>query len=370
MTSAVHVNDTLDAGRIAHIVPGLIPGECGIGDYAITIAKGLAAKGVASGFVVAGRELAHRAAEYDSGGQFPVVSITDNHEAALVAALSDKIVTTAILHYSGYGYRVNGVPIWMERALRSARRQRSFRLVTMFHETWQKREWLSRALYRSALQKRLALRLCRISDVVLTNTGPRARALAAHHPLGCEAIPVFSNVGELVGDALKVSGLAVTFGLGQRRREAWAGLAARLDLLSRLGITAITDIGSPSFELPPALRTLASRAGLLSIADVHSELAQASIALLNYKGDELGKSGVFAAFAAHRLCVINFGEAGTSELDGLVRGRHYLQAEDIRDHVTQEECSRIAQAANDWYRTHDLAHTITLFQDVAGPSVR
>lgn len=261
---------------VAHIVPGLIPGECGIGDYAVTVAQGMAAHGVPGRFVVAGRELAHRADEYDARGNFPVVLVKGNDENGLIAALDDPAIGVAVLHYTGYGYKVNGAPNWLVRALTVVRRRRrDLRLITFFHEIWEFPALLKRSLYRSPLQKRVGLGLCRLSDAILANTTTRAQMLAKYHAGGCAAVPVFSNVGENPDGTATDPKLAVTFGLGRRRQMVWSRLAEQPELLTRLGVTTVADIGTRSFALPEALGTIAAPQGRLDAPEVSALLSRA-----------------------------------------------------------------------------------------------
>src|SRR5579859_7250131 len=93
---------------IAHIVPGLVPGECGLGDYAVKLAWEFERVSIKSSFVVAGRELRHRSLEYDPRGEFPVAVVHDDLPSSLEKALCSQDCDVIILHYSGYGYHKSG----------------------------------------------------------------------------------------------------------------------------------------------------------------------------------------------------------------------------------------------------------------------
>lgn len=63
----------------------------------------------------------------------------------------------------------------------------------------------------------------------------------------------------------------------------------------------------------------------------------------------LGKSGVFAAYAAHGLAPVTFSANRAANEDGLKAGEHYLLA----SAAEKDGAGTIARNAHGWYQAHD-----------------
>jgi hypothetical protein len=98
---------------------------------------------------------------------------------------------------------------------------------------------------------------------------------------------------------------------------------------------------------------LATAHGALPPAQVSAILRSVRYGLIEYPGAYLSKSGVFAAYAAHGLAVVN-GNPTPAGVDGLCADVQYLSggrelALDIDD------ARRVAGQLHAWYQGHTLA---------------
>jgi hypothetical protein len=77
-------------------------------------------------------------------------------------------------------------------------------------------------------------------------------------------------------------------------------------------------------------------------------------ALIDYPAPQLGKSGVFAAYAAHGCVVLNTAADGP-DADGLQQGRHYLRLGARGPQALEPGAAQaIASTARTWYAGHTL----------------
>jgi hypothetical protein len=49
-----------------------------------------------------------------------------------------------------------------------------------------------------------------------------------------------------------------------------------------------------------------------------------------------------------------------SEADGLINGKHYLTADDLKG-ITSEKLQEVAKNAHEWYKGHNLEKTARLY---------
>ena len=312
-----------------------------------------------------------------------------------ILALAQRAVTTAplwsqldepqagglrpiclVVHYSGYGYAPRGLCGWLNQELAAAREHFGprLRIVVMFHELYASGPPWRSAFWLQGRQERIAAQLAGLCDVALTNTGAHARWLDKHLACGGPVAvwPVFSNVGEplsLVPHGARARRLVV-FGSESTRRRALQQVHRHLSQLADLGIDELVEVGAGSGvgNWPPPLR--AHFAGRLDEGALGDLLAQSAFGLIEYPLHCMGKSTVFAAYAAHGCVILN---AGTSRdaADGVTPGEHFLSLDPRRRGVPNaEELSRIALNAKGWYDQHTLAvQTAALAQTCGlGPS--
>lgn len=276
-----------------------------------------------------------------------------------------------ILHFSGYGYATNGAPLKLVRLLEQWRRASAHnRLLVVFHELFVNLPPWRKGFWWAPLQRHVLQRLINCCDGGLSTLERHSRWLRSHglEPFATLAVP--SNVGE-TSEPLPLhqrSRQLLVFGGRSQRQAAHFALQRHTELLARLGIRAIHDLGPP-LDLPPSLAGLPLYShGLLPVAQVAELLKQTQLAAVSYPLPFLAKSGIFAAICAHGALplVLNAGRTEKAQADGLRAGLTYItpawvQAQpDASAAVSADQ--RIATAAWQWYQLHRLSEQRRQFQ--------
>lgn len=264
-----------------------------------------------------------------------------------------------LLHYVNYGYAPRGCPFWLISGVKRWKWQYPHaRLVAMFHELyafdapWRSSFWLS------PVQQYLAREILRISDHAVTNVASYRRRLCDWLPARAKEIsllPVFSSVGE----PIEVSGWS-----GRRKQLVVLGRSDAafrvygrwrehlLHACRMLQIENIIDIGPRTKPVPTWIENIrVSALGHLPAENVGAVLGNSRAGFLDYPSDLLGKSTVFAAYAAHGLVPLVSWRRGDDE-PGLAEGVNYsvpsLKDRSLRDFES------IANGASAWYAGHRL----------------
>jgi hypothetical protein len=322
-------------------------GTGGVRDYAACLARAWTVRGIASHLIE---------------GNDPVPGETTlgaRLEGLMQAQVDRAAKMSIVLHFSGYGYASRGLCQWLvdELTLFMSRRRDQVRLVVMFHELfatsapWRSAFWLAPA------QSRIARRLAMLADEVWTNTEHHARWLrqATGSARQVTVRPVFSNVGEPV-DMPQWSQRrpqAVVFGSPSTRRRALGGIRRHATTLRSLGIAAIVEVGDGPAQLAELTAPDTCHLGRLDSAALSALLLGSRFGLLEYPARFLGKSGVFAAYAAHGCVAIDIGSAD-ADRDGLRAGIDYLRLPFPHD-GSSDDHPGMAQRLNRWYGPHCLA---------------
>lgn len=274
---------------------------------------------------------------------------------------ADDLGCVVVLHFSGYGYASRGLCGWLLEELQAARKLQGqrFKLVSVFHELYAKGPPWRSAFWTSPLQARLARRLARMSDAVWTNTEGHGRWLSrqARPWAGVHVAPVFSNVGEWLqplAPAQDRSAAMVVFGGASTRQRACEACVGQGAQLAGLGVQELVEVG-PGPACAWSLGALPVRhAGLLSTPELSALLASSRFGLVDYQGRNLGKSSVFAAYAAHGCCVINSSSEGEAA-DGLLAHHHYHPLHSAGTAPADLQAwARLGQEAHRWYAQHRL----------------
>ena len=122
-----------------------------------------------------------------------------------------------------------------------------------------------------------------------------------------------------------------------------------------LGVGEIVDIGPRDAKVPEEVGGLRVRSlGELSAGDISQLLSRCRVGVLDYPSDVLGKSTVFAAYAAHGVVpVITRFRDGNA--DGLRDGGHFIVARERMDRTySTKELEAVSQAVSQWYAPHSL----------------
>ncbi|XHX75845.1 MAG: hypothetical protein RBJ76_15475 [Stenomitos frigidus ULC029] len=348
---------------ILQIYPRLPPTIDGIGDYAVTLAKGLLQSHICTHFMTAQPE------KMFSDDRFPIVPLHTHDPQAFVDAIPRQI-QAVILHFSDYPYDAKrGIPVWLVTALKAMKQQRSLRLLVMFHE-FPSFYLLKKTFYLFPWQRSVAWQLAQLANVIITNNAVTKTLIAKY--FSAKAIqspilnlPVFSNIGELEQPPpLKQrQRRLIVFGTPGRRARIYQRSHAMLtNCCQFLGIEEICDIGSP---LHLHQSTLAGarfvEMGEQPAATI-SQLMSDSLAGIVYSTDNgrLAKSGVFETYCAHGLVPI-VTQATASRLDGLHTDTHFLFAGMQAQPLAMERLQAIADSAHQWYAAHNQANTFKCF---------
>jgi hypothetical protein len=336
--------------NIVQIVPRLGSLVDGVADHARALAAALDAReGLRTAFLSGDPE----------DRQANSAPVATRSAGALVEALEALAAPAVLLHYVCYGYSVRGCPFWLIRGLeRWKRRNPGARLVTMFHELyafgppWRSSFWLS------PVQRYLASEAWRISDAAVTNVERYRRRLSSWRrgpASGAVLLPVFSNVGEPSAPRAWSARAAqmVVFGREDVASRAYERRRAHLlRACEALQIERIVDVGR---RTRPVLAMLAhlpvSAIGFVPPAEVSTILSQSKAGFVDYRSDVLGKSTVFAAYAAHGVVPVVPWRGGADE-PGLAEGRNYWSASS--GDPGRHDFAAMAGEAAAWYAGHRL----------------
>lgn len=339
---------------LLQIVPSLPPTVSGVGDYATLLARELRSRhGVASRFLVGDPGWNPP----PGGPEFPARAVPARTAAAFLQALPAETSATILLHYVPYGYAPRGCPFWLVAALRQRLQLRpETRLITIFHELSADHEppWRT-AFWLSPIQRRLGRQLARLSAarrLTTTRVAHQLRALLPPDDNAVEALPVFSNLGELAAPPStgQRQRRLVVFGTRTWREEVYREHRAHLRAACRqLDIASILDVGPPLASPPANLPLPFSAHGLLRVEDAPAVFGQSLAGFFTYPVPWLGKSGIFAAYCAHGLVPVTIPGNDQPNADGLRPGEHYLVA------GQPQGLAEISRSAHAWYRQHRLA---------------
>lgn len=345
--------------RIVHIVPSLPPRAEGVGSFASLLAGALQAEhGIESRFLVASPSWAAPAPDErpaPAARPLPERSAALLHAALREATASPDATTAVLLHYANYAYETRGCPAWLIEGLSRWKEGSGARLGTVFHEVhafgppWRSSFWL---LPR---QRSLAAALARLSDGLVTSMQYYRRILRRWVP-GREigVLPVFSNMGEpqQPPPLSRRAPRLIVFGGAGTRALAYRELTPALELACRkLGIAEVLDVGPGGESAAPRLPVPWRRLGPLPEGEVSHLLASSTAGFVAYPAPFLAKSGIFAAYSAHRILPV------------CAWHRPRLQREEPPPRwipapnadASPEALQQVADRAQDWYLGHTLS---------------
>jgi hypothetical protein len=329
--------------EIIQIVPYLPPSVSGVGDYALLLAEELRHQhSIYTKFIVGGTEWD---GPQETNG-FPYARIPERKAIYLANILNEQSggLLPVLLHYVGYGYEKRGCASPKQR------------LVTFFHELYALGPPWRSSFWVSPLQQGLAVKLARTSDVCMTNMQRSAHYLRPQ--LSCRSwdvivLPVFSNVGELKTKETQRQPELVVFGGTSWRELAYTQYKKDLiDICKILNIVRLHDIGPPLGDRPelPIEITLH---GLLHAPEIDKIMRTSLAGFFTYPVSFLGKSGIFAAYAAHGLTPVTFDGNDKFSEDGLEEGTHFLSRNSL--YQNRSIVRVVGEAVRSWYLEHNLA---------------
>jgi hypothetical protein len=319
---------------IVQIVPRRASQPEGIGDYATLLANALFERSGCMSMFLVGTPAEIETPVEDAWPNSPIAARKGNTLAKQLTKLCRETDAKAVLlHVVGYSYQKRGVPFWLLNGMQLWRQiQPGTCLIGIFHElfasgrVWNSSFWLSWA------QRYVARELWRLCDYGLTTNDAYADHLAAWRRITrdqLKVLPVFSNVGEpekCLPLLHRPAHMAV-FGAAGVEQGVYSNpmLEQSAAIANTLGIQNVIDLGDRVTGVPPRLGHAAvTLMGRLSRCLVSRHLLACRYGLLNYDVARLGKSGVFAAYAAHGVIPICIGSRA-APTDELEEGRHFLR---------------------------------------------
>ena len=300
--------------RVWQVLPHLPGSNDGVGDYALTLARQLAAlHGLKTTFVVA----ASTSVREKEG--FPVIS---GLHSALAPTLAER-PAHVILHYANYGYQQRGVPVQLLRFARDLRIRLRGAWMTTFHELYASGPPWRSACWLRPFQVRIARALMDLSTACVVSNDVIKREILRHDPRkSVHVVPVMSNFGEpgpatLVGKSPKRWAIAGGTALLERSLRALARMQSlipsvcfpdKVEIVGGVDTQALRNqiqktrasFPTVSFRHYPQVR--AEAASLI--------LAPCTLGWLDYFGSGkawpgmICKSSSFAAFCAHGIVPI------------------------------------------------------------------
>jgi hypothetical protein len=298
---------------IAFLVPTLPPFIDGVGDYTTRLCEH-------SSFLSHSLFLAAKGAE-ESLSMSPSQAILplpcDGRQ--LIKLLADCDIKIVILQYSSFGFDARGCPLWLLNALRQWRyRNPSSTLVVMAHELWFTPALLSPNHLLQVFHRRKLIKLFRYCDHIFTSTPGYAdtlRKLIAY--VSISALPIGSNILPTPGgSSVKRNANAwVLFGRQSSRIRAlqafskWIPLLFEAGLLHSLEIVGSVDSADLLQLEKTKLAALLPHSksyhhGSLTAPDVSDVLSSSTYGLFAQPLASCLKSGIFMAYAAHKLAVV------------------------------------------------------------------
>lgn len=333
----------------------------GVGDYARLLATKLRdAHAIDSIFVVA-RPDATTAAVDD--GFATICAPTNRRRAigdAIRLAAQGRDIAGVLLHMSGYGYARFGAPFHLAAALRDWKARSGQPILSIFHELFIDATGFGRRKAYQKLQQASVRQFLQLSDDALTPAQSyRDWLIAQNPPCPVHAMPVFSTIGEASdgGAGARAACLAIFCRADMARDIYGQWYAALHQFCADADIDEIIDIGSR--HTPPPERIGGAKLvahGRLPAEGVRALLGQARYGLLAYQQMPLGKSTLFAAYAAHGVIPM-CASTKEPEGDGLVAGTNFVHMAGMDGHPTllPDDPAAMAAAVRAWYAPHRCA---------------
>ena len=353
--------------EILQIVPKLPPAISGVGDYALLLARRLrAAHDIRTSFIVCDPSCE---VGQDLDG-FSVDRIDTRRPDDLERRIgAPGMPATVVLHYVGYGYQKRGCPFWLVRGLESwKKRDADRRLLVMFHELYASGPCWRSSFWTSPLQRGLVKSLALLSEHCVTNQRVSRESLEGmtlRPESHFSVLPVFSNVGEpdlpacLAGREPRM----IVFGSAAWRRQAYHEQSGALVHACReLGITEVADIGPRCGDIPKLAVRCATK-GSLPAELVGREMRNARAGFFTYPAPCLGKSSIFAAYAAHGLLPVTYAENSAENKDGVRPNEHYLPVSPSY-RCNAQHVENVAREAHAWYEGHEMSVQAMLYAGV------
>ncbi len=315
--------------KVCHIVPTTPPAFNGVGDYTFRLWESWPEPKpewhIATLDTPAGAETA-----WPQATMHPF----EENAASLIDALEQSGADVAVLQYVPHAYNRKGVPVWLPRALQTWKARSGGKLVVVFHELYAVGRWGTLTRLLSPLARRILRQIVALADAWATSTpaffealqsvGKADRAHGILIPVGPNIIPDAPPPHRPWPADPKHPFNFVVFGFPGSRLRALQFHEALLKKLSDEGrIARILLLGfKPDDAIQAEINAVLARVGLEKVADERYGLSAEETsrvlltqeaALIQTDASQVGKSGVYAACAAHGLACILPGDADLTE---------------------------------------------------------
>lgn len=290
----------------------------------------------------------------------PYHEINTHHH--LYQVITEEKIDVVFLNYVNYGYQNKGLPFWL---LKSLKKLKNKQLHIFFHELnatsykpWKLTFWIK------PLQIYLYKRLAQIADKIYCSNDIIYGILIKDFPNKLSKIGIFSNIIEPAKSLSPISkrkNIAIVFGSYTRRHLVYQKYQQLNQFIQQNGIQEIIDIGAGDItHIQANINIPIIQKGVLSNEEIANLLAEAKYGFIHYLSSLFGKSGIFAAYAAYGLVIVNFEDSHNIETENLIEGSHYIS---IKSHNVRNSLIHINHISNNillWYSKRNL-HTHTDF---------
>lgn len=334
--------------NITFLTPRLPPSVCGVGDHTVQLAQAMRAHVE----YVTAIDLYGETA--DASLPFDRIDRWDRRPETLSSLLRTHATDVLWIQYSGYGYGYQGVPRFLERALRRLNRETT--LVAYFHQTHCRMRQLGwKGVLISPWQHRIAQRIAQRADVVFTSCELYRKLIAdqyAVRPNKLFQLPIGSNIPVPVMDSSERQRLRLALGWSPLQRIAvvFGSSGSQLRVLRRYRdilarsvqsglIHRIVCVGgtpeSRPIKLPevgdPYLRSHIVAFGHQSAQRVGEILLAADVGVTWCPFQKFGKSGVVMAYAAAGIPILVDGTEDESDLGFTGSFVHLCSVQDLKE---------------------------------------
>ena len=352
-----HTGHRSQPSVVLQIVPRLPPAVSGVGDYALRLAREWRERSDCESIFLVTDE------EWDGGScidGFPVIQLTERSADGLGRALALSARMSVLLHYVGYGYERRGAPIWLANGIREwSRRYPTCRTGIFFHELFAFGPPWTSAFWLNPVQRWVCRELARAAKFRFTNRAASAGTLdrMAQDKCRTQVWPVFSNLGEPGTTKLlseRLPQMVVYGAISRSKAQQTLTLEQLRASIQQLGLQKLISFGPIPWP-EHAVDVPVENRGVVSTDEASALLGNSRLGYLDYFDGHLGKSGIFAAYCAHRMVPLLPRDIH-SKLDALEPGQHYLTASSFLA-ITNEALQGVANAAHVWYEQHSIAKT-------------
>ena len=289
----------------------------------------------------------------------------DSDPRKLGEALNRAGAGDVVLHYAGRAYQRVGCPLWMPGVFTKWKQKfPRGRLLIFFHEIPGGAPMTSKQHWFGRVENHLICRLCRVADVLVTNTDThRAKLQTLSGRTDIALLPVGSNIETWPAREPRSKSEFVIFGLPYGRLETLRLFDAHISEWHERGILSRLHLIGPSDDkfMPKADALLSAlpdpsivvRHGMLPSIEVAERLSTAAFALTNVTGESWSKSSSFMACAANSCPIVHAsGPASSTPLRFAVAGEEV-------DRLPEREVAGRASAMREWFETHATWEVIT-----------